>query len=138
MSKKFNHISSNIHRLVYKWFYFIYKLSYGLGIVGYIIMMLTFVGFNLVFNQPPTVWMDIGLMFLYYGVYYGVLGRDIAEICADKMAANIGVRLFLIALLFTPKYLTIFLISAVLHSTRNANTKPGPKRMRCMWQRFIS
>ncbi|XP_055312521.1 E3 ubiquitin ligase Rnf121 isoform X3 [Sitodiplosis mosellana] len=83
-------ISGTTPRLVYKWFYFIYKLSYGLGIVGYIIMMLTFVGFNLVFNQPPTVWMDVGFMFVYYGLYFGVLGRDVSEICADKMASNIG------------------------------------------------
>lgn len=54
-------------------------------------MMLTFLGFNLIFNQQPHVWMDIGLMFVYYGLYFGVLGRDISEICADKMAANIGV-----------------------------------------------
>lgn len=58
-------------------------------------MMLTFVGFNLIFSQPPNVWMDIGFMFIYYGVYFGVLGRDISEIIADKMAANIGVsRIF--------------------------------------------
>lgn len=48
--------------------------------------------FNLMFNQPPHVWMDVGFMFIYYGVYFGVLGRDTAELCADKMAANIGVR----------------------------------------------
>jgi hypothetical protein len=28
---------------------------------------------------------------MFYGVYYGVLGRDIAEICSDLMAAKIGV-----------------------------------------------
>lgn len=98
-------------------------------------MMLTFVGFNLVFNQPPTVWMDIGLMFLYYGVYYGVLGRDIAEICADKMAANIGVRFALHKLLIhTKKSHYIPLTFSVLHSTRNADKKPGSKCVRCMWQ----
>lgn len=78
--------------MVYKWFYFIYKASYALGIIGYVIMMLTFVGFNLIFNQPPHIWMDWGFMFIFYGVYFGVLGRDVSEICADKMAANIGVR----------------------------------------------
>lgn len=35
--------------------------------------------------------MDVGVLFVYYGVYFGVLGRDMSEICADKMAANIGV-----------------------------------------------
>lgn len=97
-------------RLVYKWFYFIYKLSYALGIIGYIIMMLTFVGFNLIFGQPPNVWMDIGFMFIYYGVYFGVLGRDISEIIADKMAANIGVsRIYLLHVSF--RKISIFNIS---------------------------
>ena len=79
-------------RLVYKWFLLLYKVSYGLGIIGYTIMMATFLGFNLMFHVKPHVWMDVGIMFLFYGLYYGVLGRDCAEICADKMAAHIGVR----------------------------------------------
>lgn len=62
-------------------------------------MMLTFLGFNFIFNHQPHVWMDVGLMFVYYGLYFGVLGRDISEICADKMAANIGVSLKLTILL---------------------------------------
>lgn len=53
--------------------------------------MLTFLGFNFIFNQAPNVWMDVGVLFVYYGVYFGVLGRDMSEICADKMAATIGV-----------------------------------------------
>lgn len=55
-------------------------------------MLATFFGLNLVFDVKPQVWMDCGLLFLFYGLYFGVLGRDIAEICADKMAAHIGVR----------------------------------------------
>ena len=77
-------------RLVYKWFLLLHKTSYGMGIIGYIIMMLTLFGFNLIFRSKPNVWMDAGILFLFYGLYYGVLGRDIAEICADKMAAHIG------------------------------------------------
>lgn len=84
-------VAGTTPRLVYKWFYFIYKLSYVLGIIGYMIMMLTFLGFNYIFNQQPHIWMDVGLTFVYYGLYFGVLGRDISEICADKMAVNIGV-----------------------------------------------
>lgn len=80
-----------ICRLVYKWFYFLYKLSCVLGVIGYVIMMLTFFGLNLVFDTKPHVWMDCGLLFLFYGLYYGVLGRDIAEICSDKMASHVGV-----------------------------------------------
>lgn len=54
--------------------------------------MVTFFGLNLVFNAKANVWMDCGLMFVFYGLYYGVLGRDISEICTDKMASHIGVR----------------------------------------------
>lgn len=79
------------YRLVYKWFLFIYKLSYVLGIISYIIMLATFFGLHLVFEVKPQIWMDCGLLLLFYGLYFGVLGRDVAEICADKMASHIGV-----------------------------------------------
>lgn len=83
-------VNGTTPRLVYKWFYFIYKLSYGLGIIGYLIMMATLCGLNFIFNSPPNVWMDVGLLFVFYGLYFGVLGRDMSEICADKMAVHIG------------------------------------------------
>lgn len=91
--------------------------------------MLTFVGVNFVFNQQPNVWMDVGFMFVYYGLYFGVLGRDISEICADKMAANIGVRSLIIfyikkTLIFRNIYIisNVYLFLTVLYSTRNAFT----------------
>lgn len=36
--------------------------------------------------------MDVGVVMLFYGLYYGVMGRDFAEICSDYMASTIGVR----------------------------------------------
>jgi RING finger protein 121/175 len=81
------------HRLVYKWFYLIYKLSCVFGVFGYVVMMMTFFGLNLAFGQKPQAWMDVALMCLFYGLYFGVLGRDVAEYCADKMAASIGVSI---------------------------------------------
>lgn len=83
--------SSPPHRQVYKWFLLIYKLCCGLGVVGYVIIMVTMMGFNLLFSVKANVWMDSGLLLIFYGLYYGVLGRDIAEVCADKMASHIGV-----------------------------------------------
>lgn len=38
--------------------------------------------------------MDVGVIMLFYGLYYGVMGRDFAEICSDYMASTIGVGLF--------------------------------------------
>ena len=34
--------------------------------------------------------MDVGILLLFYAVYYGVMARDLAEICAEKMATGIG------------------------------------------------
>ncbi|XP_050580591.1 RING finger protein 121 isoform X1 [Bombus affinis] len=83
-------IAGTTPRLVYKWFLFIYKLSYVLGIISYVIMLATFFGLHLIFEVKPQMWMDCGLLLLFYGLYFGVLGRDVAEICADKMASHIG------------------------------------------------
>ncbi|XP_071950100.1 E3 ubiquitin ligase Rnf121-like [Antedon mediterranea] len=77
-------------RLVYKWFYILYKLSYGLGIAGYSIVMGTLLNLNLLFLVRTETAMDCGVLLLFYGLYYGVLGRDFAEIVTEFMAAHIG------------------------------------------------
>lgn len=41
--------------------------------------------------------MDVGVIMLFYGLYYGVMGRDFAEICSDYMASTIGVGAFYIS-----------------------------------------
>lgn len=83
-------IQGTTPRIVYKWFYFIYKASYGLGLFGYILIMITLLGFNAIFNAKAHSWIDFSMMCLFYGLYYGVMGRDFAEICTDTMAARIG------------------------------------------------
>ncbi|XP_013398510.1 RING finger protein 121-like [Lingula anatina] len=83
-------ISGTTPRLVYKWFLLIYKASYGFGIAGYAIIMGTLFGLNLLFLIKPQTAMDFGLLLLFYGLYFGVVGRDFAEVITDKMAAHIG------------------------------------------------
>jgi len=83
-------LSCTTPRLVYKWFYLLHKVSYGMGIVGYCVMMATIMGVNFIFGADPHTWMDFSIMLLFYGIYYGVLGRDLAEICSDTMALKIG------------------------------------------------
>lgn len=36
--------------------------------------------------------MDVGVVLLFYGLYYGVMGRDFAEIGSDFMASTVGVQ----------------------------------------------
>ncbi|NXF09754.1 RN121 protein, partial [Smithornis capensis] len=79
-----------LYRLVYKWFLLIYKISYATGIVGYMAVMFTLFGLNLLFRIKPEDAMDFGISLLFYGLYYGVLERDFAEMCADYMASTIG------------------------------------------------
>ena len=42
-------------RWLYKWFLLVHKISYFLGVLGYIGLMLTFLGFNFLFFVSPTV-----------------------------------------------------------------------------------
>lgn len=88
-----------LSRLVYKWFYFVYKLTYVLGVFGYFVMIAAFFGFSVMFNVSPDVWMDYGLIIMYYGLYFGVLGQDIAEICSSVMAVHLGVSILFLFLL---------------------------------------
>jgi len=37
-------------RMVYKWFLLIYKLSYAVGVIGYLAIMFTMFGFNVFFR----------------------------------------------------------------------------------------
>ena len=55
--------------------------------------MATIMGVNLVFNIKTSTTMDLGIYLLFYGLYYGVLGRDFAHVCTDRLACKIGVRL---------------------------------------------
>ena len=71
-----------------------YKVSYGIGIVGYFVIMCTLFGLNIIMMIKPQTAMDFGLLMLFYGLYLGVVGRDFAEVCADKMASQIGVGRF--------------------------------------------
>lgn len=68
-----------------------YNLSYFLGAFGYALMMLTLLQINTVFLLSTQLALDISVLSLFYGLYYGVISRDFAEVCTDKMAAQIGV-----------------------------------------------
>ncbi|KAI9296004.1 hypothetical protein K502DRAFT_337399 [Neoconidiobolus thromboides FSU 785] len=84
-----NHLTP---RLVYKWFEVTHNISYVVGMVGYIGLMIT------LFMIPPpeqpneTSEFMISLPFklLCYGLYFGILSRDFAELCSDRMASALG------------------------------------------------
>jgi RING finger protein 121 len=80
---------------VYGWFYLVYRLSYVLTIVGYVLVMLEFVGVThfLIVAFGTELFHSfsyVGALLLFYGLYFGVLGRDCAEMCTDRLASVMG------------------------------------------------
>jgi len=78
-------------RRVYIWFYRIYQVCSNVTIVGYIFVMCDYI-FAPSNKQAGHGFGQFGLLLVFYGVYFGVLGRDCSEMCADWMASIMGVR----------------------------------------------
>lgn len=83
-------VGTHTPRRVYRWFLFVHNASCALGVAGYVLVMLSVFQLNLVFLLPTNMAMDIALLMIFYGLYYGVISRDFAEVCTNKMAAQIG------------------------------------------------
>ncbi|XP_027194210.2 E3 ubiquitin ligase RNF121 [Dermatophagoides pteronyssinus] len=88
--KKLGTNGSSIPRQVYRWFFYLYSLSSVIAVTGYSIIMLTLLGVNILLGIKPMYTLDIGILLLFYGIYYGVLTRDFTDFLVDKLAANIG------------------------------------------------
>jgi len=83
-------INGSIPRLIYRWFYYVYAVSSFFAFAGYLIVMGTFVGINVLLGLKPQITLDVGFLMLFYGIYYGVLTRDFTDFLVDILAANIG------------------------------------------------
>ena len=38
----------------------------------------------------PETWFDLSILLLFYGIYFGVITKDIADMCTNRMASTIG------------------------------------------------
>jgi len=82
-------------RMVFKWFMLMYIVSYCICIFGlyfsYFTINLLDLMIDLMIDSNLKDLIDNpGLICMFYGLYYGVMSRDLAEICTEKMAASIG------------------------------------------------
>ena len=70
---------------VYSYFLGVYKISVGVGLAGYALLILEVCGMGPFFRHAlePIA----AVMLLWYGLYFGVLGRDCAEVAADRMVS---------------------------------------------------
>lgn len=57
-------------RMVYKWYTVVYNVSFVIGIIGYIIIMIVFFGLASLFSAEPNL-MQAGVLMLSYGLYFG-------------------------------------------------------------------
>jgi hypothetical protein len=73
---------------VYTWFLGVYWVSRTVGIAGYVLLILDMFGVGLLLSWllPP----GTSLLLLWYGLYFGILGRDCAEVASDQMASVMG------------------------------------------------
>jgi RING finger protein 121 len=78
-------------RKVYKFFLAIYQLTYGMAWLGYILILIELVlGIDMIWPAAAMHVTSFALLLIFYGAYFGVLERDIAELCADRMASTMG------------------------------------------------
>jgi len=83
-------VEKSTPRLVYGWFLVLHNLCVGMGTGGYVLVAMDVLGVGPVLLHPLGVPKDLGFMLLFYGLYFGVLARDCAEMCADRMVNSMG------------------------------------------------
>eukprot|EP00879_Flechtneria_rotunda_P021404 GHRR01022561.1.p1 GENE.GHRR01022561.1~~GHRR01022561.1.p1 ORF type:complete len:231 (+),score=50.92 GHRR01022561.1:172-864(+) len=82
MHKKMHHTTP---RQVYGWFLAAYKVSVFVGMMGYILLVLDMFGVGLLLAK--VVEPGLSVMLLWYGLYFGILGRDLAEVASEQMVS---------------------------------------------------
>lgn len=76
-------------RVVYGYFLKVFKLTYGVGTAGYLGFLIAFFGFPGLLMHAEA-WLEMTLNLLFYGVYFGVVTKDLADYCTDRMASTMG------------------------------------------------
>ena len=71
---------------VYSYFLGVYKVSVAVGVAGYALVILEIAGGGVFLRSAFTPLFPF--MLLWYGLYFGVLGRDCAEVAADRMVSH--------------------------------------------------
>lgn len=68
---------------VYSWFLGTHKVSVAAGLAGYGLLVVEMTGIGALLR--PVLSPTGALILLWYGLYFGILGRDAAEVAADRM-----------------------------------------------------
>mmetsp|Transcript_35095 Transcript_35095/g.99531 ORF Transcript_35095/g.99531 Transcript_35095/m.99531 type:complete len:429 (-) Transcript_35095:345-1631(-) len=83
-------------RKVYTWFLVLYKVSVFIGSFGYFLLLafyfLEVFGLHHLVHDviSKVITPSAAILWIWYGLYFGILGRDSAEVCADTMSKRLG------------------------------------------------
>lgn len=71
---------------VYTFFLGVYKTSVVVGVGGYALLVLEIFGVGVLLR--PLFGPTLSIQMLWYGLYFGVLGRDCAEVVSDTLVSS--------------------------------------------------
>lgn len=83
-------ISPETPRFVYRAFLFMFRVSLTVGTIGYLCFLFTMLGFNMMFLIQPEIAFDFSFLCLWYGFYFGVVVRDLADLVSTSIAKKVG------------------------------------------------
>lgn len=72
-------------KLIWRFFLISYRLCMGASLLGYLLVLLEFLGLGNALGIAGSL-AQWGVLLIFYGLYFGVLWRDVAELCADRIA----------------------------------------------------
>lgn len=73
---------------VYSWFLTVHKVSTAAGVAGYALLVVEVLGLHALLSHILPK--GTALLLLWYGLYFGILNRDCAEVASDRIAASLG------------------------------------------------
>ncbi|PIA13791.1 RING finger protein [Coemansia reversa NRRL 1564] len=76
-------------RRIYQWFALTNKVSYMIFLIGMVLFCFCF--FNAVPGLTDTeLFVENSMLTVFYGLYFGLVSRDLVALCSEKMAATLG------------------------------------------------
>ena len=78
-------IAPETPRKVYKFFKFCSNATFVAAFGGYLFILAL-----VLLNVPVAELYEVGFTVIFYGLYFGVLGRDLIQLLSDAMAVSIG------------------------------------------------
>ncbi|MEN2496858.1 MAG: hypothetical protein MHMPM18_001327 [Marteilia pararefringens] len=90
-------LAKNAPRIIYKFYLMAFKVNYFFSIVSLIAFCLASIFTDIPDAETPTPFLDFSFYIFICSIYFGILCRDFAEICAETIAIKSGH--------FTPGYL---------------------------------